>query len=319
MKWRRLGRIFDPADVELLDGQCGYAQSPQALVCDGFVRIYFSTRTRDRHGMFVSHVAFVDFDWGLTRIVDHSRGPVIRLGQLGSFDEHGIFPMNVLKVGADIHAFTTGWSRRQSVAVDAAIGWARSFDGGRSFEKFGAGPIMAASLDQPFLVGDAFVARFDDAFHMWYIHGTRWLEHLPGEQPDRVYKIAHARSIDCVDWVRSTQQQIADRLDGDECQALPTVVRHDNRYHMWFCYRHATDFRSNPARGYRIGHASSDDLVSWQRNDEEAGLTPSPDGWDSEMLCYPHVFHHAGKLYMLYNGNEFGRYGFGLAVLESGR
>jgi hypothetical protein len=34
------------------------------------------------------------------------------------------------------------------------------------------------------------------------------------------------------------------------------------------------------------------------------------------MLCYPHVFELNAKVYMLYNGNEFGRYGFGLAELE---
>lgn len=316
MKWRRLGKIFDPAEIELIDGQCGYAQSPQVLPFADFARVYFSTRTRDRDGMYVSHVVYVDFDWDFSKVVGHSQSSVIRLGGLGSFDEHGIFPMNVLRVGEQVFAYTTGWSRRQSVPVDAAIGLAVSSDDGETFEKVGPGPILSASLDQPFLVGDAFVARFNDAFHMWYIYGTRWLRKAAGEQPDRVYKISHAWSKDGIDWERAGQGLIADRLGSDECQALPTVAWLNDRYHMWFCYRHATDFRSNPARGYRIGHASSVDLVSWQRNDDEAGIALSATGWDSEMLCYPHVFHHAGKLYMLYNGNEFGRYGFGLAVLE---
>ena len=34
------------------------------------------------------------------------------------------------------------------------------------------------------------------------------------------------------------------------------------------------------------------------------------------MIAYPHVFEADGKIYMLYLGNEVGRYGFGLAVLE---
>jgi hypothetical protein len=130
-----------------------------------------------------------------------------------------------------------------------------------------------------------------------------------------VYKIGYARSKDCIDWTRSSRRLIDDRLGLDECQALPTVIRFNDHYHMWFCYRQATDFRTNPERGYRIGYASSDDLVSWRRNDEQAGIDVSLNGWDSEMLCYPHVFHCDGKVYMLYNGNEFGRFGFGLAVL----
>jgi len=33
-------------------------------------------------------------------------------------------------------------------------------------------------------------------------------------------------------------------------------------------------------------------------------------------ICYPYVFDHAGSRYMLYNGNGYGRTGFGIAILE---
>jgi hypothetical protein len=33
------------------------------------------------------------------------------------------------------------------------------------------------------------------------------------------------------------------------------------------------------------------------------------------MVAYPCVFRHAGRLYMLYNGNDYERTGVGLAVL----
>ena len=45
------------------------------------------------------------------------------------------------------------------------------------------------------------------------------------------------------------------------------------------------------------------------------GLNISGEGWDSDMMCYPHVYQTNDKVYMLYNGNEFGRYGFGAAEL----
>jgi len=34
------------------------------------------------------------------------------------------------------------------------------------------------------------------------------------------------------------------------------------------------------------------------------------------MICYPYVFKHKGRFYMLYCGNGYGKTGFGLAVLE---
>ncbi|MBA3704780.1 MAG: hypothetical protein H0W84_02445, partial [Bacteroidetes bacterium] len=68
--------------------------------------------------------------------------------------------------------------------------------------------------------------------------------------------------------------------------------------------------------GYRIGYAWSKDLINWTRDDENAGIEVSENEWDSSMLCYPNVFKCDDKIYLLYNGNEFGRFGFGLAVLE---
>jgi hypothetical protein len=52
---------------------------------------------------------------------------------------------------------------------------------------------------------------------------------------------------------------------------------------------------------------------------DAAGIDVSPDGWDSEMIEYPFVLDHKGERYMLYNGNGFGKTGFGLAVLTDGR
>ncbi|WP_216251248.1 hypothetical protein [Polynucleobacter sp. 71A-WALBACH] len=137
-----------------------------------------------------------------------------------------------------------------------------------------------------------------------------------GEPPERVYKIAHAKSIDGISWEKEGRQIIVDRLNAEECQALPTIIKIEQRYHMFFCYREARDFRRNLSRGYRIGYAFSDDLIEWTREDESVGICLSEDGWDSEMQCYPHVFEMDGEVFLLYNGNEFGRFGFGLARLE---
>lgn len=318
MRWKRVGKVFDPADHALPSGCVEFAQSPQALVFDEFVRVYFSTRALDpSNGKFLSHVAFVDFAEDLQTVLRVSDRPVIPLGGLGTFDEHGIFPINVVRHGEAISAFTCGWSRRVSVSVETGVGLAESRDGGLTFEKVGTGPVMGASLHEPFLVGDAFVLPVGDTFHMWYIFGTGWREYGAGLPPDRTYKIGHATSPDRIHWTKEEARQIvADRLGPEESQALPTVVEIDGRHHMFFCYRHSFDFRTNPARGYRIGHAWSDDLRDWTRDDAMAPLDVPAGEWDSDMQCYPHVFKFKGRVCMLYNGNAFGRHGFGLAVLE---
>jgi len=319
MRWRKLGKVFDPTAFVLPAGCSEFAQAPQALVFDDFVRIFFSTRTTDpRNGKYLSHVAFVDMTRSFNHVLRVSSETVIPLGALGCFDEHGIFPMSVVRQGGVIHAYTTGWSRRVSVSVETAIGLAVSHDDGISFERLGPGPVLAASIDEPCLVGDGSVNVIGDTFHMWYIFGIGWRRFTADSAPDRIYKIGHAVSSDGINWTREEARQIiTDRLGADESQALPSVVEIDGRYHMFFCYRESFDFRSKRDRSYRIGHAYSDDLAVWTRDDGDPALGVGPDGWDAEMQCYPHAFECDGRILLLYNGNEFGRYGFGLAELET--
>jgi hypothetical protein len=316
MKWTKLGQVFQTSRHELPGGCTEFAQSPQTLVLDDCVRVYFSTRVCEPGGMFLSHIAFVDFDHAMSRILRVSQEPIIPLGKLGGFDEHGIFPINVLKHGGNVYAFTCGWSRRVSVPVETAIGLAVSHDQGLTFQRRGDGPVLGPSLHEPFLVGDPFVVIHGDVWHMWYIHGTHWKPADETEPPARVYKIAHATSMDGETWVPEGRRLISDKLNADECQALPTVLEIDGRHHMYFCYRQATDFRKNKQRAYRLGYAYSDDLRNWTRDDSQAGIECSAEGWDSDMMCYPHLFRCGHQVYLLYNGNEFGRHGFGLARLE---
>ncbi len=316
MQWHKLGKIFDPTQHKLPNGCVEFAQSPQVLVCDDFVRIYFSTRALDSNGKFLSHVAFVDMDKNLRDIIGVADKTVIPLGQLGCFDEHGIFPMNVLRYHDLVYGYTCGWNRRVSVSVDTGIGLAISRDNGLTFQRVGDGPVLGPSLHEPYLVGDGFVKVIDNEFHMWYIFGTTWKQYTADASPDRTYKIGHAVSQDGLVWVKEEARQIIpDRLGEDESQALPTVIAIAGRYHMFFCYRQSFDFRQNKQRGYRIGHAWSDDLKTWIRDDDDPQLEGTPGDWDSDMQCYPHVFDCDGKIYLLYNGNEFGRNGFGLAEL----
>lgn len=315
MKWNKIGHIFCPSDFKR-DGNCyQYAQSPQALVFDDFVRVYFSTRKKD-NGKYLSIIKFVDYDKKFTKILNTSDKEVISLGKKGAFDEHGIFPINIFRHNSEIFAYTTGWTRRESVSVDTGIGVAQSSDDGETFRKLGDGPILTSSLNEPFLVCDGFVKYFSNKYHMYYIYGTNWKVYVKDGQPERTYLIAHATSDDGIHW-KKEGRPIIETAYNDECQALPTVIKIDERYHMYFCHRRSYDFRKNPKMGYRIGYAYSDDNINWTRNDDLCGIETTKNSWDSNMMCYPHIFACDEEIYLLYNGNEFGKNGFGIARLES--
>ena len=65
-----------------------------------------------------------------------------------------------------------------------------------------------------------------------------------------------------------------------------------------------------------MGYAVSDDGRSWTRRDEEVGIDLSPTGWDSEMAQGAAVVLTEFGTFLFYNGNDYGRTGFGWAVLD---
>ena len=68
-------------------------------------------------------------------------------------------------------------------------------------------------------------------------------------------------------------------------------------------------------QGYSISHAYSNDGIAWAS--WEHGIIPqSPSGWDSQMCCYAACSVLDGREYVFYNGNSFGRTGFGVAIRE---
>jgi len=306
--WKKHGQIFFPQQYGM-----EYAKSPQAVVFDEFVRVYFSACKKDGEKL-ISYVCFADFTKDFTRVL-RTQKQIMPEGNVGCFDEHGIFPFSPFCDHGKIMAYTSGWSRRVSVSVDTAIGLAVSEDGGESFQRIREGPVLTSSRTEPFLVVDGFVRRYEDSLHMWYIYGKEWKQYAGCTQPERIYKIGHAVSDNGIDWRKEGAAIIPDRLE-DECQALPCVVYFKGCYHMFFCYRNAWGFRDQKERSYRLGYAWSNQPENWIRCDEKLNFEQPQDGWDSQMQCYPHVFTMDQRLYLLYNGNAFGKNGFGLAELE---
>ena len=313
--WKKLGRIFNPQEIQNRRWLREFAQAPSVLIFDKFIRVYFSCRPRpDKNGQYVSYSAFLDLNrTNLFEIINIANEPILQLGEHGTFDEFGIYPTSVIRNGADVMAYYGGWTRCESVPFNVAIGLAISHDNGVTFNKLGKGPVLSYSIDEPFVLSGPKIRRFNDMWYLWYIAGKKWIS--DNGKPEPVYKIRMAFSLDGLNWNRLNKDIIEDKLEENEAQASPDVFFYNGKYHMFFSYRHSTNYRGKE-NGYRIGYAYSDDLINWIREDKRTGIDISENGWDSEMISYPHVFELDNKVYMLYLGNQVGRYGFGLAELE---
>ena len=310
--WNKKGLIFSPDNLH--PWMYSHAQCPFPVDFGDFLRIYFATRENYQNGMCRAFGGFVDVAKdNLQKILRVSERPLLDLGGIGEFDEFGSMPISVVPHNGEYYLYYVGWTRGFSVPYDWEIGFAKSKDGER-FEKVGKGPLMGPTLHEPYLNSTPVVYKFsENNWHMFYHTGIQWLK---GEEKlESQYMIKHATSKDGIAWERNATPIIPPKVE-NECQTTPALMQLDGKYHMFFCYRHGLDFRHAREKAYRIGYAWSGDLVTWHRDDTQAGIDVSLSGWDSEMIEYPHIAKINGKQIMFYCGNHFGKGGFGYAELE---
>ena len=310
-KWEKKGLIFCPRGD--LHWMYNYAQIPFPVDFGDFLRVYFATRERYVGKLVRAYGAFVDLDKdNLSRVLNVASEPLVDLGGVGEFDEFGSMPCSVVKNGDNYFLYYVGWTRCFSVPYDWEIGLAVSSDGAH-FKRFGRGPLIGPTVEEPFLNSTPIVYHFDDSWHMFYHTGLKWIRQ--NDKVESQYVIRHATSRDGINWNR-TNKSILPLVVNNECQTSPSIIKIDERYHMFFCYREGLDFRENRQKSYRIGYAYSDDLENWIRDDSQAGIDVSEEGWDSQMIEYPHVMKVNDSYVMFYCGNNFGQGGFGYATLK---
>ncbi|HLZ98102.1 MAG TPA: hypothetical protein VKP66_09120 [Steroidobacteraceae bacterium] len=299
MAWRRLGHVYAPRGER--DFLVSHASVPFAERLDGTqVRIWFSPRDADNR----SHIAWLVLDLARPQqILDMAASASLGTGPLGAFDDCGAM-MSWLTEHGGRRLYYIGWNTRGTVPFHVSIGMAEQASDGTWVRR--PGPLLDRSLDDPWFCSNPCVLIESGAWRMWYLSGLGW-EDVDGRASPS-YQICEARSDDGLQW--TARGRIAVPLEGDEFAiARPAVLATPAGYLMWFSVR-------TRHRPYRLGAARSEDGRVWTRAAELAELSPAAQGWDSEMIAYPHVFEHAGERWMLYCGNGFGRTGFGLAIWE---
>ena len=85
---------------------------------------------------------------------------------------------------------------------------------------------------------------------------------------------------------------------------------------MIYSYRSSINYRTDPTKSYRLGYAESIDGFKWDRLDDQIDLRSQSYCWDDIMQEYCSTYVFNGIRYLVYNGNEFGKTGFGYAVIN---
>lgn len=299
MNWRKLGLVFAPnGDREWMRSHAANPV-PEPLGGREF-RVYFGCRDGDNR----SHVGWVDIELADgARVLRVAAEPVLAPGPPGAFDDSGTSMGCLVRDGGRTLLYYLGWNLGVTVPWRNSIGLAVRDRPDGAFVKRSLGPLLDRCDADPFTLSYPCVVRAGDRWRMWYGSNLSWGK----TEADMRHVIKAAESDDGLEWRRDGGVAVGFERFDDYALCRPWVLADGPVWRMWYAYRGAR---------YRIGYAESADGRHWERQDHRAGIDVTPGAWDGEMICYPCVFDAPGGRYMLYNGDGYGRTGFGLAVLE---
>jgi hypothetical protein len=303
MRWCKLGHLF--CSEGQFPWMMSHASVPFAERIEGdLYRIYFTSRDAQNR----SHIGWLELDIVRPdRVLRIAEAPLISPGKLGTFDDCGAAMSWMVCHGARRYLYYFGYNTTATVPFHVSIGLAVGPETMRTPAlSVLPGPILERDVTDPYFCSNPCVLIENGQWRMWYLSGLGWADAAGSSSAS--CNIRYAESADGINWHRTGQVAIALERAGEFAIARPCVLRTPDGYIMWYCVRtqHGPD---------RLGFARSADGLVWQRDHGDAGLEPSAQGWDTEMIAYPHVFDHGPDRYLLYCGNGFGKTGFGLAVL----
>ena len=301
MKIELIGNIFNEKNSQL--NQRTHFSVPCAeFIENDIYQIYFSSRDLNNRSQTYSFRIDINNPFN---ILDISSEPILSTGRLGNFDEHGSMSTWIYtsKNLNKKYMYYIGWNTASTMTFRNSIGLA--IDSGKGFQKYSEGPIIDRGIYDPCFVASCCILDMEDYFKMWYLSCGKW-EKVNGTLT-HYYNIKTAISTDLINWKRDGHVAIDFKNKDEYAISRPSVLLENGIYKMWYSFR---------GDSYDIGYAESEDGHTWERKDELFKVPRSNLNWDSEMIEYPNVFKHKNQKYLLYNGNDYGKTGIGLALIH---
>jgi hypothetical protein len=190
-------------------------------------------------------------------------------------------------------------------------------DGGRTFRRLQQTPVLGAGADCPWGATTPTVLLEGQTWVMWYSSFYPWRDVDGKLEP--IYDIHQAFSDDGLIWKTSQKAALSFASDDEGGLIRPQVLRHGDDRLLILASRGWRNFRNSGPNSYRFVYARSTDGVTWTRDPDAIEIDPTDtaDGWDSGMRCYPCLVEDEQRQLLFYNGNDFGRHGFGVGELFS--
>ena len=301
MKWEKKGIIFNPKGK--INWAANSALQPTPIIIEDKIRVFFGCR--DEKG--ISRIGWVDLELNdPSKILDYSNEPVLDIGLPGTFDDNGVVPTAVVKRNDVLFLYYAGYQLVKNVRFIAFTGLSISSNNGNKFTRFSNVPVLDRTNDE-FLFRAIHSIFFEDGiWKVWYGGGNHFINSESKSLP--VYDIRYMESDDGINFSNKGKVILSCGLNEHRI-GRPYVIKHNCNYLMFFG-------ASTKSQSYRLAYAESVSGINWQRKDELIDLDYNAFDFDSDMSAYPAVIEVNDKFYMFYNGNDYGKEGFGLATMK---
>lgn len=296
--WIKLGRVCKPRQNSYWTKTYCMLPTPIKIKKDLF-RVFYSSRNKHNK----SFITYTDIELKKNiKIIGHAKKPCLTPGELGCFDDNGVTPSSVIKIKNKIYLYYVGWKPRSTTRYSLMGGIAISRNNGKSFRRHSRSSMFTSTDKEPFQIMTApFVFKDKKKWKVWYVSCEKWKN---SDYP--IYNIKYGISKNGLEWTQTGKVSIKLKKK-ERAVARPTVIKKNGLFHMWYS-------KETKVGTYTLGYAISKNGINWIRKDNVVGIFKSKKGWDSEMITYPSVIYHNKKYFMFYNGNSYGKYGFGIAV-----
>jgi len=302
MKWIKNGLIYNANNS--YDWAVEGAMIPTPIHLNSNILRVFITFLDNRG---IGRTGFVDLDkQNLSKVLNVSPKPIFEIGMPGTFDENGSLTCSVVRASSsEYYFYYAGFELGTQIRYRLLTGLAITNENFDLLKKFNS-PVLERAEEELHFRGGPFCMLENDVFKMWYVAGSNWIEIEGKSMP--VYEIKYLESKDGMNWGNKGKVCIKIENEKEHGFGRPYVIKHKGIYKMFYSIR-------VKKLGYRLGYAESLDGTHWVRKDNELNFNVSKDGFDEGMICYSSVIDIGGKLMMFYNGNSFGKTGFGYAEL----
>jgi hypothetical protein len=300
MKWENFGLLYKPESN--FDWMSSHATLPTVLQTDAHnFKIFYSTR--DISGR--SHTTYVDLNflkWRPGILLKNKRKlPCFSPGLMGHFDDSGVQVSSFARTGKVLYAYYLGWTRKVNVPFSAEIGIA-IVDDCYNFKRVQKLPIYKKSELEPLTFGYPTIFRRNNTNFMYYDGIDEWNENNLDDYKFDLRMAVMQKGT----WVYSDKIV----FDNNNYKSItrPSFIKLQNELIMIYSCNTYGKYQLQAA------YQSKSKKNLWIRK-KNFIFDSSSQEWDSEEQVFCNIFKYHKDYYMVYNGNNYGKTGFGISKL----